>query len=157
MNRKWLIVPMVLALLGLGLSITAIASAAPAYPVCHSGPCYNDPAMLSNEGAWAANIKPRSWYAGQGGSPYLTRLRWHVYKHSKAEATGTLHAQKSACEPKSSCRYYTMKVTVTLSKTKWCNNSACGGGWYYSVMNWAYHGSGYAAAHRWTVRRGFWE
>jgi hypothetical protein len=136
----------------------AVASAATAQP-CTSGACYTEPAVLSNAGAWAANIKPASEYFGQGGAPFMTGLHWSKYSHSKAIAKGRLHAIKAGCTPTYKCKYYVVNVKWILTSPKWCSNTACGGGWYYSKghLEWSPKRKLGAQHYMRVTKRGYWQ
>lgn len=116
---------------------TAAAPAAPTHPRhCTARSC---PAVMINTVPWDAQLWPRAIYFGQGGAPYLLKLNWPTYTHTKGVAHGYLHAQIKSCTPKSSCKYYVMKVKLITSRPRFhtirCGGHNCGGGWYYSEMN----------------------
>lgn len=123
---------------------------------------YSCPAVMTNNGAWAPQVRPSSLYIGNTGAPYLTGLRWNYYKHGAAHASGTLHAQLRSClrsHPAYKCKYVTTPVTIALGVPRLKRAvHGMGGGWYYSAMAWTWNRSGLNAARNWTVdRRGYWQ
>jgi hypothetical protein len=118
---------------------------------------------MTNLGPWWPASKPASLYMGNGYAPYLTGLKWPKYGHKAATAKGTLHTYKRACLKTGSryCKQYKLAVTASLSHTKFhcvaIINGKCSGGYYFSLMTWAWKGTGFAAAHEWDVNKhGYW-
>jgi hypothetical protein len=152
------------AALAAGVLIAAgagAASAATAHPSkCTAWTC---PAVMTNLGPWAPALWPSSLYMGNGHAPYLTGLKWPKYLHAGATAKGILHTWKTSCLKTGSrtCKQYKLAVTASLSHTlfhcgpKW--QGKCTGGYFYSLMNWAYKGTGFAAPREWDVVKGWWK
>ena len=130
----------VMALLAVG-GIGVTAANASTVPVVYA----------ANANGWHAYVKPGHFYFGNGGAPYITKLRWSSWNGTSARATGKLWAQKPGCSPSYKCRYYSRRAGVYLSTIRWHN-----GVWYYARMAVKFW---YAGKWRWDVgwfKSGYW-
>jgi hypothetical protein len=105
----------------------------------------------ANANGWHASVKPGHFYFGNGGAPYITRLRWSSWNGTSAWATGKLWAQKPGCSPSYKCRYYSRWAGVYLNTVRWHNGTR-----YYARMAVRFW---YAGKWRWDAgrfRSGYW-
>ena len=121
----------------------------PAQAVTHTTTCttsYRCPAVMTNAGNWAPQIRPASLYFAAGGGPYLTGLHYTAYNHTRAAAHGTLHAAAHGT-------YHTYTVTATFTATRLHGP----GQYYYSHLQLADTAPAKAAPRTWHVNNsGYW-
>ena len=131
-------------------ALTCITTpATPAQAVTHTTPCPTSwacPAIMTNAGNWAPQIKPASLYLAAGGGPYITALTWQRYDHTGATGHGTLHAATNGT-------YHTYRVTATFTRTELHGP----GENYYSRLRLTDTAPAKAAPETWHVNReGYW-
>ena len=120
-------------------------------PACTT--TYACPGVISDDAAWARSVKPQIIAIG-AGDPALTGLRWRVYSHDDAVASGQLEITKPGCTtPVYLCPVVRRPATVTLLHAV----RGGAGRWYYSRMHIAaiLAGSG-VPANMAVTSRGFW-
>jgi hypothetical protein len=99
------------AILGLAFSVaatregTASASTVPVVYAAHLD-------------GWHGYVKPGAIYFGNGGSPYITQLRWTWWGSGSAWGTGKLWTQKPGCSPSYKCAYSSRWIGLSLSTVR---------------------------------------
>ena len=131
------------AILGLACSVAAIGAGpadAGTVPVVYS----------AHADGWHGYVRPAAIYFGQGGAPFLAKLRWSSWNGTSARAAGELWAQKPGCTlPSYKCPYNSRWVGVYLTTirshhgTRYFARMAVrfwyGGKWRWDV-GWLRHG-----------------
>jgi hypothetical protein len=133
-----LIIAIALALTG---SIGAKAADASTVPVVYA----------ADANGWHASVKPGHLYFGNGGAPYITRLRWSSWNGAHARATGKLWTHKPGCSPSYKCPYYSRWAEVYLNTVRSHDTTR-----YYARMAVKFW---YAGKWRWDIgwfRSGYW-
>jgi hypothetical protein len=111
------------------------------------------PVVYSQVEGWhGGQVRPAAIYVGQGGSPYVTGLRWLSWTSAGAHATGYLHRQQPGCgRPVYQCPYRRFRVRVQLSRP-----ATHGGTRFFARMRWAYSSEHVRYVIRWRADRGYW-
>jgi hypothetical protein len=132
----------VIALAVIGVSAPALGAARAASRV-----------RIVEAGGWTVlSYRPRAIHFGQGGAPFVTRMRWRHWNGSTATGTGKLHIQNPCDLPSYECTSYsTRPVTVRLSDVK-----VHGGKRYFDRMLVTFRSGGKMRTRRLHVVRGFW-
>jgi hypothetical protein len=132
------------------LSVLTPAPAAP-LPACPSTSAC--PAVLVNGTPYHRELKPKTIILG-AGRPELTGLKWRVYNHDEAVATGTGEGVLTSCPPPYyRCPEYKRPVTVTFLHAV----RGGAGRWFYSRMHVAGNVAGIEIKANWGVdAAGYW-
>ena len=111
------------------------------------------PVLYSRAEGWhGGQVRPAASYVGQGGSPYLTALKWLSWTATGARANGYLHLQRAGCAlPTYQCPYQRFRVQVQLSRVQTHHGAR-----YYSRMRWTYRKNHVRHVIRWMTDRGYW-
>jgi hypothetical protein len=118
--RKILARAAVLAMTLAGPVVAAGAAGAGTVPVVYAA---------HNDGGWAAYVKPRGFFFGNGGAPFFAQLRWSSWNGTSAWSEGKLSTQERGCAPSYKCSRTTQWVGVYLSTVR-----THGGTRYYDRM-----------------------
>jgi hypothetical protein len=111
------------------------------------------PVVYSQVEGWhGGRVRPAAIYIGQGGSPYVTRLRWLRWTSGAALGVGYLHKLQPGCaRPAYQCPYGRFRVRVRLSGVR-----THGGSRFYARMRWAYTSDHVRYVVRWRAGGGYW-
>jgi hypothetical protein len=119
------------ALAAAAAAVLALSAAAPAaaagLPVVYGG----------NDGWQESEVRPAGIYIGNGGSPWVSSLRWQDWTARTAYGRGILHIQNPACTPTYLCSYAKHHAGVWLHDVK-----THAGQPYFADMNWSYNAGG---------------
>lgn len=104
------------------------------------------------EGWHGGQVRPTAIYVGQGGSPYVTGLKWLSWTSAGARARGVLHRQRPGCtRPSYQCPYQRSGVLVQLSQPRTHHGRR-----YFARMRWTYTSGHVRYVIGWRVVRGYW-
>jgi hypothetical protein len=95
-----------------GLSLAAVTAAV---PMMAASAATTPVKVYASDAGWhSPSVKPAGFIFGQGGSPFITGLRWQWWSNT-AYATGRLWAVIPGCAPLYLCKYYPHWISVRLS------------------------------------------
>jgi hypothetical protein len=134
------------------LIMMAAAKPAAVLPKCASTSVC--PGVLVDGTPYHRAVKPGTVVLGFS-RPSLTGLKWRVYDHAEAVATGTVNSIATSCPPPYyRCPPVTRPVTVTFRHAV----RGAAGNWFYSRMHIAGNLAGIGVGSNWGVTsRGFWD
>jgi hypothetical protein len=133
------------------LILVAASKPATALPACTSTSVC--PGVIVNGTPYHRVLKPGTVVFG-AGRPELTGLKWRVYNHAEAVATGWGEGILSTCPPPYfRCAFMKRPVTVTFLHAV----RGGAGNWFYSRLHVAGNVAGIEIKANWGVdSRGFW-
>ena len=111
------------------------------------------PVVYSQVEGWhGGRVRPAAIYVGQGGSPYVTGLRWLSWTPAGAQAVGYLHRQQPGCaRPSYQCPYRRFRVRVRLSGPRTHGRTR-----FFARMRWIYASHHVRYVIRWRADGGYW-
>jgi len=126
--------------LGAAPGSAPVASASPALPVLYN----------YAEGFHHGRVKPHDIYVGNGGAPFVLRLRWPHWNQTIALGRGVLDEQIPGCTltPVYLCPRYRHPVRVYLHRVRGHDGAR-----YFTRMRWISHGE----TIYWRSHRDYWD
>jgi hypothetical protein len=133
------------------LILLSVLNPVTALPACTSTSAC--PGVLVNGTPYHRELKPATIVFG-AGRPEVTGLKWRVYNHTEAVATGTGVGILTSCPPPYYlCREFRRPVTVTFLHAV----RGGAGNWFYSRLHVAGNVAGIEIKANWAVdAAGYW-